>query len=314
MLPYACLADLEMNMKAIVVHEYGGPDVLKFEDYPDPVAGRGEVLVRVAATSVNPIDYKRRAGLTKDFYPMHFPSLIGVDMAGTVVKVGPEVEEFTEGNRVFAMADNTYAELCVVKADVLADIPEGLDLLEAAALPLVTVTGNQLMSATAIKAGQTVLVAGAQGGVGRSAVFTGKQRGATVLAGVLKRQMEEARSVGADQLVATDDDTAIANLPPLDAVAGAVAGSTAEKLIARIKPGGVYSSVVGAPANVANYPSVKVVTVFSKFNRETLEFMAEAVRDGKLVIPIAGKLPLNKAAEAQAMAEKGSAGKILLVV
>ena len=112
-------------MKAIVVHQYGGPEVLKYEDYPDPVAGPGEVLVRVAAASVNPIDYKRRAGLTKDFYPMQFPSLIGVDMSGTVVKVGPEWKIFTEGDQVFAMADNTYAELCVVKADVLADIPDG---------------------------------------------------------------------------------------------------------------------------------------------------------------------------------------------
>ena len=81
-------------MKAIVVHQYGGPEVLKFEEYPDPVPGRGEVLVRVAAASVNPIDYKRRAGLTKDFYPIQFPGLIGVDMAGTVVKVGPGVEDF----------------------------------------------------------------------------------------------------------------------------------------------------------------------------------------------------------------------------
>src|SRR6202521_3298659 len=184
-------------MKAIVVHQYGGPEVLKFEDYPDPVPGRGEVLVRVAAASVNPIDYKRRAGLTKDFYPMHFPGLIGVDMAGTVVRVGPGVENFTAGNQVFAMADNTYAQLCVVKADVLADIPEGLDLIEAAALPLVTTTGNQLLSATGIKAGQTVMVLGAVGNVGRSAVFTAKQRGATVIAGVLKRQMDmdEAKTV-----------------------------------------------------------------------------------------------------------------------
>src|SRR5579862_9515792 len=133
-------------MKAIVVHEYGGPEVLKFEEYPDPVPGRGEVLVRVAAASVNPIDDKRRAGLTTDFYPMHFPGLIGGDMAGTVVRVGPGVENFGAGTRVFAMADNTYAELCVVKADVLADIPEGLDLIQAAALPLVTVTGSQLIS------------------------------------------------------------------------------------------------------------------------------------------------------------------------
>ena len=234
-------------MKAVVVHQYGGPEVLKFEEYPDPVPGPGEVLVRVAASSVNPIDYKRRAGLTKNFYPMTFPGLIGVDVAGTAAKIGPGVEEFSVGDQVFAMADNTYAELCVVKAAVLAKVPKGLDLIQAAALPLVTVTGNQLMSATGIKAGQTVLVVGAAGNVGRSAVFTAKQRGATVIAGVLKRQMqiEEAKTIGADQVVATDDDTAIENLSPLDAVADTVGGSTAQKLIARVKPGGVYASVVG---------------------------------------------------------------------
>ena len=304
-----------MNMKAIVVRQYGGPEVLKFEEYPDPVAGPGEVLVRVAATSVNPIDYKRRAGLTKDFYPMNFPGLIGVDIAGTAVKIGPGVEGFSVGDQVFAMADNTYAELCAVKAAVLAKVPAGLDLIQAAALPLVTTTGNQLLSATGIKAGQTVMVVGAAGNVGRSAVFTAKQRGATVIAGVLKRQMQtdEAKTVGADQVVATDDDAAIANLPPLDAVADTVGGKTAGKLIAKVKPGGVYASVVDPPQNAAQYPSVKVVHVFSKFDRKTLEFMAEAVRDGKLVIPISQKLPLREAAEAQATAEKGGAGKILLV-
>jgi NADPH:quinone reductase-like Zn-dependent oxidoreductase len=307
----------EAQMKAVVVHQYGGPEVLKFEDYPDPVPGPGEVLVRVAASSVNPIDYKRRAGLTKDFYPMTFPGLIGVDMSGTVVKIGPGVEGFSAGDQVFAMADNTYAELCVVKAAVLAKVPKGLDLVQAAALPLVTTTGNQLLSATEVKAGQTVLVVGAAGNVGRSAVFTAKSRGATVIAGVLKRQIVDlqgdAKNVGADQFVATDDDAAIANLPSLDAVADAVGGKTAEKLIAKVKPGGVYASVVELPQNAADYPSVKVVHVFSKFDRKTLEFMAEAVRDGKLVIPISLKLPLSEAAQAQTLAEKGASGKILLV-
>jgi NADPH:quinone reductase-like Zn-dependent oxidoreductase len=300
-------------MKAIVVHQYGGPEVLKFEDYPDPVPGPGEVLVRVAASSVNPIDYKRRAGLTKDFYPLKFPGLIGVDISGTVVKTGPGVEGFSAGDQVFAMADNTYAELCVVKAANLAKVPKGLDLIQAAALPLATTTGNQLLLATGVKAGQTVLVLGAAGNVGRSAVFTAKSRGAIVIAGVLNRQSSDAKTVGADQVVATDDDTAIANLMPLDAVADTVGGKTAEKLIAKVKPGGVYASVVDLPQNAAEYPSVKMVHVFSKFDRKTLEFMAEAVRDGKLVIPIGEKLPLSEAAEAQAAAEKGAAGKILLV-
>ena len=269
--------------------------------------------MRVAAASVNPIDCKRRAGLTKDFYPMTFPGLIGVDVAGTVAKIGPGVEGFSVGDQVFAMADNTYAELCVINAAILAKIPKGLDLIQAAALPLATTTGNQLLSATEIKASQTVMVVGAAGNVGRSAVFTAKARGAAVIAGVLKRQMDEAKTVGADQVVATDDDTAMANLRPLDAVADAVGGRISEKLIAKVKPGGVFASVLGVPQNAAKYPSVKPVFVFSKFDRKTLQFMAEAVRDGKLVIPISRKLPLSEAAEAHVAAEKGGVGKILLV-
>jgi NADPH:quinone reductase-like Zn-dependent oxidoreductase len=300
-------------MKAIVIHEYGGPEVLRFEEYPDPAPGSGEVLVRVAATSVNPVDYKRRAGLTKDFYPLVFPGLIGVDIAGTVAAVGPGVENFTVGDHVLAVADNAYAELCVVKTDILARVPQGLDLIEAAALPLVTTAGNQLIAATEIKPDQRVLVTGAVGNVGRSAVFTAKQRGAVVIAAVLTHQMEEAKTLGADQVVATDDESAIANLPPLDAVADTVGGKTAEALMAKIKATGVFASVIDAPPNAADYSSVKVVTVYSHPDSKTLEFMAEAVRDGKLIIPISRKLPLREAAQAHALAEKGGIGKILLL-
>jgi NADPH:quinone reductase-like Zn-dependent oxidoreductase len=125
--------------------------------------------------------------------------------------------------------------------------------------------------------------------------------------------MEVAQTVGADEAVATDDDGAIGNLPPLDAVADAVGGRTAEKLIAKVKPGGVFATVMDAPENAAEFPSVKAVPVFSKFDRKTLEFMAEAVRDGKLTIPIREKLPLSEAAKAHAEVEKGGGGKVLLV-
>ena len=300
-------------MKAIVVHQYGGPEVLKFEDYADPVPGPGEVLVRVAATSVNPIDYKRRAGFTKDFYPLTFPGLIGVDIAGTVAKVAPGEQSFSVGQQVFAMANNTYAELCVVKADVLARVPHGLDLIQSAALPLVTTTGNQLVAATEIKSAQTILVTGAVGSVGRSAIFTAKQRGAIVIAAVLTRQLDEAKTLGADRVVATDGESAIADLPPLNAVADTVGGKTAGSLLAKVKPTGTFASVVDAPRNAADYPQVKVMTVYAHPDRSTLESMAEAVRDGKLRIPISRNLPLRAAAEAHALAEKGGIGKILLL-
>ena len=134
-----------------------------------------------------------------------------------------------------------------------------------------------------------------------------------MIAGVLKSQMDEAKTVGADQLVATNDDNAIANLPMLDVVADTVNGKTAEQLIAKVRPGGVFASVLGAPRNAEKYPNVKVVPVYATPDAKTLQFMAEAVRDGKLMIPISRQLPLSNAAEAQATAEEGVIGKVLLV-
>jgi NADPH:quinone reductase-like Zn-dependent oxidoreductase len=301
-------------MKAVVIHQYGGPEVLKFEEYPDPVAGAGEVLVRVAAASINPFDILRRSGNAKDIFPIKFPGIVGVDLSGTVLELGPGVEGFSVGDKVFAVADRTYAELCVVKAENLLKVPEGLDLVEAAALPLVTTTGNELISeGTGIKAGQTVLVAGALGGVGRSAVFTAKDRGAVVIAGVRKRQLQEAESLGADQVVATDDESAVATLPPLDAVADAVGGKTAEKLLAKVKQGGVFASVLGPPQNAKEYPSVKVVPVYEKPDTKILLYMAQAVKDGRLVIPIDRKLPLKDSDKGQAAVGQGGIGKVLLI-
>ena len=301
-------------MKAVVFYQYGTPDVLKFEDYPDPVAGPGEVLVRLAATSINPFDLLVRSGGAKDFYPIKFPAIVGEDVAGTVLKLGPGVTGFSVGDRVAAMTERSYAEICAVKATSLIKIPDGLDVIEAAALPLVTTTGSQLITVgTGIRSGQTVLVTGAVGGVGRSAVFTAKERGATVIAAVLKRQMPSAGTLGADQVVATDDEAAMASLPPLDAVADAVGRKTAELLLAKVKPGGVFASVLGPPANSAQYPSVKVNAVYAQPDAKTLAHMAEAVRDRKLTIPIDRKIPLREAAAGHAAVEKGGIGKVLLL-
>ena len=302
-------------MKAIVMHEYGGPEVLRFEDFPDPVPGEGELLVRVIAASINPIDVKRRAGGTKDFYPVSFPGVIGVDFSGEVIVLGAGVKGFSTGDRVFGMADKTYAELCVVKAASVAKIPGGLDTVEAAAIPLVTTTGNQLISVgTGVQAGQSILVTGAVGSVGRSAVFTAKERGAKVIAGVLKKQLEQAANIGADQVIATDDEGTIAKLPPLDAVADTVNGKTAEKLMSKVKNGGVFASVRGAPQNAKDYPDVKVVPVYAQADSKILLQMAQAVMAGKLIIPIGMKIPLKDADKGHAAVAKGGAGKVLLVV
>ena len=301
-------------MKAIVIREYGGPEVLKYEDYPDPAVGPGEVLVRVTAASINPVDTYERAGLTKDYRPVKFPGVLGWDLAGTVLSLGPGVEDFSVGDKVLAWAYHTYAELCVVKAALVAKVPAGLGLLEAAALPLVTTTGSQLISiASALKPGQTVLVSGAFGGVGRSAIFTAKDRGALVIAGVLKEQFAAAKNLGADQVLALDGEDAVNAMTPVDVVANAVRGKTAEQALGKVKPGGVFASVTGAPDNAKDFPSIRVVPFVSKQDAKTLLYMAEAVAAGKLVIPIDRKLPLKDAREGHAAVEKGGIGKVLLL-
>src|SRR6185437_12541797 len=139
------------RMKAVVLHEYGPPSKLKYEDFPDPKPGRGEVLVAVRAASLNPIDWKMRSGVAKEHFPVSFPAILGRDLAGIVRELGEGVNDFAIGDRVFALAWGTYAELCVVKASELAKIPDGLDMTVAAAVPLVSVTGDQpIRKATAV--------------------------------------------------------------------------------------------------------------------------------------------------------------------
>ena len=302
-------------MKAVVLHEYGGPDKLKYEDAPDPEPGEGQVLVRVAAASINPIDWKMRSGAAKERFPVEFPAILGRDVSGTVRSVGPKVEGFAPGDKVMALSWKTYAELCAVDAKNLVRVPGGMDLVESAAIPLVALTGEQLVRLGAnVEKGQTVLITGALGSVGRSAVFTAKQAGATVIAGVRKKQKEKAAELGADEVVALDDDGDLARLGFLDAIADTVNGETAQKLIAKVKQGGVYGSVVGPPANAKMHPTVRVQLIMAKPNAEKLRWLAEQVAAGKLRIPIDRMVPLEDAAKAHAAAEKGGiGGKMMLL-
>jgi NADPH:quinone reductase-like Zn-dependent oxidoreductase len=301
-------------MKAVVLHEYGGPEKLTYEEMADPVAGEGEVLVRLAASSVNPIDYKVRSGALAKYMPLQLPAVLGRDVAGTVRSVGPRVTKFAPGDRVMALANKAYAELVVAKAADLTHVPDGLDLVEAAALPLVTLTGEQLMSrGVKIVTGQTVLVTGAVGGVGRTAVFVAKQAGAVVLAGVRTSQLKQAEELGADAVLALDDTGAMAELGLIDAVANTVGGEAGEGLLAKVKPGGVFASVVGPPANAKMHPTVRIEAVRVVPDAAMLPTLAEDVVAGRFRIPIDRMVPLEDAAEAQAAAEKGGIGKVLLL-
>ncbi len=301
-------------MKAVVLHEYGGPNKLKYEDVPDPVAGEGQVLVRVTASSVNPIDYKMRSGAAKDRFPLELPTILGRDISGIVREVGKGVNGFKPGDKVMALGNKAYAELAVVAAKDLALVPEKLDLVKAGALPLVTQTGEQLITrGTKIQSGQTVLVSGAVGSVGRSAVWTAKKAGAVVIAGVRKTQLKEAVALGADQVLALDDDGAMEKLGFVDAVADTVGGETAQGLLGKVKQGGVFASVLGVPENAKMHPTLKIDAIQTAPDAGTLRTMAEDVAAERLVIPIDRMVSLAEAGQAQAAAEKGAKGKILLL-
>jgi NADPH:quinone reductase-like Zn-dependent oxidoreductase len=301
-------------MKAVVIHGYGGPNELTWEDFADPVAGSGEVLVKTAAASINPVDYKMRSGAAKERFPVEFPGVLGRDVSGTVAAMGEGVTQFAEGDRVFALALHTYAELVVVKQSELARIPDDLDIVDAAALPLVLLTGEQLiMRGVKPEKGSTVLVAGALGGVGRTAVYIAKQAGATVIAGVKKSQIEKARSLGADEVLALDDKEAMGKVGLLDGVADAVGGKTAEELLGKVKQGGVFASVLGPPANATMHPTVRIVPVVAERDVPTLERLAEDVARKRFAIPVDRMIPMSEAAAGQRAAEKGGIGKVLLL-
>jgi NADPH:quinone reductase-like Zn-dependent oxidoreductase len=302
-------------MKAVVLHEYGGPDNLKFEDdFPDPLTGGNTVLIAAASASVNPIDWKLRSGAAQQRYPLSFPAILGRDVSGIVRQVGANVKHFKPGDRVLALTNKTYAELVAVDDSDVTHLPDGVDLVDAAAIPLISLTGDQLVRlATNVQKGQVVLVTGALGSVGRAAVHSAKKIGAQVIAGVRGKDMEAARSLGVSGVLAIDDDKAIENFPLVDAIADTVGGDTAAKLIARVKPNGSfgYASVLPDSAAAKN-PTVKTTRVQAKPDPSKVREFADDVRDGKFILPIGRRMPLKDAAEAQVLGEKGGIGKIIL--
>src|ERR1700677_1303888 len=229
-------------MKAVVLHEYGGPENLKFEDHvPDPQISGDTVLIAAVAASVNPIDWKVRSGARRKDFPQTFPAILGRDVSGVVRAAGANVKHFKPGDRVLAFSNKTYAGLVAVGEADLTHLPDGLDLADAAAIPLIALTGDQLVRlATRVQKGQTVLVTGALGCVGRAAVHTAKKIGAQVIAGVRRKEVDDARSLGVSDVLAIDDDNAIENFRLVDAIADTVGGEVAAKLLAKVKQSGSF--------------------------------------------------------------------------
>lgn len=240
-------------MKAVRIHAYGDASVLTYEDAPRPVIEEDEVLIRVVATSVNPFDCVARAGYVSAYYTYTFPLILGLDVSGVVEEVGSGVTDFKPGDAVYARADparnGAYAEFIAVAAADVAAKPSSLDFIQSAALPQVGLTAwRALIEAAELKAGQTVLIHGAAGGVGHVAVQLAKQHGATVLGTASDNNLQFLREIGVDEAISYPSRPFEEVVQNVDVVLDNVGGDTLARSWSVLKPGGVLVSVVEAPS------------------------------------------------------------------
>jgi NADPH:quinone reductase-like Zn-dependent oxidoreductase len=299
-------------MKAILLHGYGSVDQLVYEEVPIPLAGAGEVLLKMASTSVNPIDYKIRRGDMKDIMPLQLPFIPGYDLAGQVVALGEGVTSVKLDALVMGVTEHTYAEYVVCKAEILAPIPLGLDADEAGSFPLVLQTGAQLIErGVAPRSAARLLITGALGSVGRTAVHVAKQHGAYVIAGVRSSQQAEAEKLGVDEVVAVDDERQLNSLNELDAVADTVGRDVIDRLIPHIRKNGILATVIGRPKS-ADGRDLQVHEVWSEPDAKRMEKLAAELARGEFTIPISKRLKLAEISQAHALAEKGGIGKIVI--
>jgi NADPH:quinone reductase-like Zn-dependent oxidoreductase len=299
-------------MKAVILSDYGNTEKLQVADAPEPKVGPNDVKVRMVGASINPIDWKLRNGSFKAMMPLVFPAILGRDASGEVVEIGASVSHLKVGARVLGLTIAAYAEFVVAPAGAWAVVPGKMDLIDAAALPLVLLTGAQLIEeAVQPRKGDVVLVTGAVGSVGRTAMYVAKEHGAKVWAGVRSTQLAEAAKLGADGVVALDSDADIAKLPLLDGIADTIGGPTLAKLFGRMKPGGTIGSVVGEPVDAKEHGFV-VRGLMAHPDAARLSSLAQAVAEGKIIIPIAKRFPLAEARQAQGFAENHAGGKVIL--
>ncbi|RYZ44020.1 MAG: NADP-dependent oxidoreductase [Myxococcaceae bacterium] len=300
-------------MKAVILKAFGDVDALAVQDMPEPEFGADDVKVRVTAAGINPVDSKIRRGEMQDLMPVTFPTILGRDVSGEVVEVGANVKGFQSGDRVMGMVHAGYAELVVAPAKVWAKVPEDMDLRDAAALPMVTLTGTQLIEEQVKPArGDTVLITGALGAVGRAAIHAARALGVKVWAGVKAQQVDEARGLKVDGVVAIDRPEDVAKLPTLDAVADTVGGKAVTAVLDKVKRGGKVCSVVEEPEGAKERGLVGNFFL-SHPDGPRLAKLGESVAKGELIIPIARRFPLDAAKEAQKFAETAGTGKVLLV-
>jgi len=301
-------------VKAVRINNYGGPEVLNYEDAPRPQPGEGEVLIRVHATSVNPIDWKVREGLMKDFWPHKFPLILGWDLSGVVEELGRGVSRFKIGDEVYSLPDPTrngaYADYIVVREPELALKPNSLHHIRAAAVPLAALTAWQALFDTAqLQPGQRVLIHAGSGGVGHLAVQLAKWKGAHVFATASSKNQELLRRLRVDDAIDYTKQKFEDFARDVDVVLDTIGGETQERSWSVLKRGGNLVSLVQPPSE----EKAKELGVRATMLGAQLEEIAKIIDSGRLVPVIDRILPLSEARRAHELSQSGhTPGKIVL--
>lgn len=308
-------------MKAVRIHQYGGREVLSLDEIPVPDIAPDEVLVRVVAASINPVDWKVRAGYLAQMIPHQLPLTLGWDVSGVVVASGSEVTQWQAGDAVYSRPDlarnGTYAEFVAIRANECARKPRTISHVEAASLPLAGITAWEAMMDTArVRAGQRVLVHAGSGGVGSLAIQLVKAAGATVIATASGRNRALVESLGVDQFVDYTTTKAADAVEPVDAVFDTIGGEVQEASWSLLKPGGIQVSIINPPDEAkAAAIGVRAGFVFIGPNAPVLDKLAAMVDGGSLRPVVGAEFALEDIAAAHALSESGRAvGKTVLYV
>jgi len=299
-------------MKAVVVHETGGTDALRYEEVDRPEPADGEVLIRVQAASVNPIDWKFRSGMAEK----ELPAILGNDVSG-VVEV-PRAEGFEEGDEVFGIAaSGGYAEFAASPAGVVAKKPSGISHEQAAAIPVAGMTAWQaLFDRGGLEAGQRALIAGAAGGVGHFAVQFAHHGDAHVIGTGSSRNRDFVLGLGAEEFVDyTQQDVAEA-VSDVDVAFDTVGGETTETLVPTLREGGIIITIASAPPEeAARERGARAELLIASPGADQLAQIVDLVASGAVKVEIADVLPLAEVQRAHELSESGHVrGKIILAV
>jgi len=308
-------------MKAVVIRSYGGTETLAMDQVPVPPIAEDEVLIKVSAVGVNPIDWKVRAGLLKEMLNYNFPLILGWDVSGTVERAGSSVKKFKAGDEVYALADisrnGACAEYITLKADTVALKPALLDHVQAAAVPMGALTAWQaLFDLADLHAGQRILIHAAGGGVGTFAVQFAKWKGSYVLGTASLRNRDFLLDLGADEVIdymAAPFEEAVHDV---DVVLDSMGGEVQERSWKTIRRGGTLVSLLGPPdQDQAARADVRGVGVFVKPDAEQLLSIGELINQGRISPVVTEILPLGDVARAHEMsATHHVRGKIVLEV